>query len=67
MIFWLKPKKSLSISPGHANDQTHGQAPEGAGLVAPGPEHGQEIDGADGRRQVAGDALDVGEKLGSLR
>ena len=33
------------------------EAPEGAELVAPRPEDGEEEDGADGRSQVAGHGL----------
>ncbi len=55
------------LSPRHSDDQADHEAPECAGLVAPGPEDGEQVDGADGRRQVAGDGLDVGEELRALR
>ncbi len=47
----------------HPGDQTGHQAPEGARLVDPGPEDGQDVDGADGRRQVGGHPLNVVEEL----
>ncbi len=55
-----------SLSPGHPHRQPESEAPEGARLVAPGPEDGEEEDGADGRGEVRGDGLDVVKEAGSL-
>ncbi len=45
-------KEDLS-RPGEANDQTDHEAPESPRLVAPGPEHGEEVHGTDGGCKVA--------------
>ncbi len=52
--------------PDDAYGQAAHEAPEGARLVAPWPEDCQEVNGADGRRQVRSDGLDVREELRAL-
>ena len=51
----------------HAHGAAGGGEPAVHLFVGPGPEDGQQVDDADGRRQVGRDALDVDEQLAGRR
>ena len=67
---------STERGPDEANHKPNHEAPKGPWLVGAGPEDGEQVDGADGRREVAGqvggkgelpgDGLDVVEELAAL-